>query len=289
VDEDLFVVVGGVKAAGIGMGVTEVLSQKGKLVITGVTQSEVDEGVAYLTSKNIEAVSLVCDILNNDDVGRLIETATALGRIKGLVVVAGLTPACSDWKLIMNVNLLGVVALVKTFEEVMNPGSAIVLFGSNAPYQLKRDMLDQCTEILYAADSDPDFMEKITPIVLVAGDAMASNLAYPISKRGIHLMTRKYAVALGEKGIRVNSVSPGLADTLRNQELLERDAKSETKNMWKMVNEFTPSRRMGSVTEMGNVVAFLLSDEASFVSGIDILIDGACTANMRVQKRVEQF
>ncbi|GHU66043.1 short-chain dehydrogenase/reductas [Clostridia bacterium] len=282
--DDVFVVVGGSKAGGIGMGVTEVLSGYGKLVITGVTQAEVDEGNEYLKTKSIEAVSLVCDVLVREDVDKLIETAQGAGKIKGVAVITGLTPACPDWKLIMSVNLLSIIELVKAFGEVMESGSSFVLFGSNSPYQLKRDMLDQTNDLLYGADSDPDFIEKISPFVLSSGAEMASNFAYPISKRGVQLMARKYAVILGEKGIRVNSVSPGTADTLRNQELLP-----IVKSLYRMVNELTPSKRMGSVIEMGNVVAFLLSDQASFVSGIDILIDGALAANMRLQKLVEQF
>jgi NAD(P)-dependent dehydrogenase (short-subunit alcohol dehydrogenase family) len=287
--EDVFVIVGGAKVDGIGMGVTEALAREGKLIITGANQGEVNKGAAHLKTQQIDAETLVCDVMKAEDMDNLVRAATSAGKIKGVAVITGLMPIVGDWKMLMNVNLLGVIVLVKMFSKVMEAGSSFVLFASNSPYQITRNLLDQSTNLLYEADSDPDFMEKIAPILCQYGEASACNLAYPISKRGVHLMARKYAVLLGARGIRVISVSPGLADTARARELLERDVKTETKNMWKQVNVYTPSKRMGTTREMGNVVRFLFSDDASFISGSDILIDGASTAGMRVSKAVEQF
>ncbi|MGI9952700.1 SDR family oxidoreductase [Moorellaceae bacterium AZ2] len=284
---NIYVVVGGAKVGGIGIAVTELLSQSGKVIMTGFNQAEVDEGVRYLKTKNIEVVAQVCDVLKADDIDHLVKTAVSTGKIKGVVVVTGLTPTCGNWKLLIEVSLLGVIELLKAFGAVMESGSSFVLFGSSSPYMLKRDILDKVEGLLYEADNDPDFMKKITPFALQAGEQMACSLAYPIAKRGIHLMARKYAVLLGEKGIRVNSISPGLADTVRNQEELKRDSETETKRMWHMVNTFTPFKRMGTCQEMANVVEFLLSDKASFVSGVDILVDGGCLANMRLKKLID--
>jgi NAD(P)-dependent dehydrogenase (short-subunit alcohol dehydrogenase family) len=283
-NKELYVVVGGSKVGGIGMGVTEVLGAEGSLIVTGATREEVMGGNAHLESKGIDAVSMVVDVLNPSDVEALVAKAKSFGNVKGVVIITGLTPACGDWKLIMRVNLLGVTALMKAFADVMEPNSSFVLFSSSSPYQLKRETLDAVDGLLYESDTCPEFMEKIAPTILSEGEEMAVNLSYPISKRGVQLIVRKYAVLLGGKGIRVNSVAPGLADTLRNQELI-----NMSQNMREMVEEMTPSKRMGSLVEMGNVVAFLLSDKASFVSGIDVLIDGACLANMHMRKRVEQF
>jgi NAD(P)-dependent dehydrogenase (short-subunit alcohol dehydrogenase family) len=286
---DIYVVVGGAKVGGIGIAVSEQLAQNGKVVMTGATQKEVDDGIAYMKSKNIDTIALVCDILKEDDINQLVKITTSTGKIKGLVAVAGLTPTCGDWRLIVGVSLLGVNSLVKAFAPVMQRGSSIVLIGSSSPYMLRKEMLDHIDDILYASDTDPDFMRKITPFIMSAGEQMACNLAYPIAKRGIHLMTRKFAVQLGEeKGIRVNCISPGIADTLASRAEYEASMKTEAKRMANMVNVYTPLKRMGNVREMATVIEFLLSDKASFVSGIDVTIDGGNVAYMRLNKLVDQ-
>lgn len=287
-NNDIYVVVGGAKVGSIGIAVSEQLSQSGKVIMTGVNQKEVDDGIAYMQSRNINTIALVCDVLKEEDINRLVEASASAGKIKGLVAVTGMTPVCGNWKLIVDVSLLGVNSLVKAFAPVMQAGSSIVLFGSSAPYMLKREMLDQMDDVLYASDTDPDFMEKITSFIMSAGEQMACNLAYPIAKRGVHLMTRKFAVQFGEeKGIRVNCISPGIADTAGSRAEYEASMKTEAKRMANMVNVYTPLKRMGDVTEMATVIEFLLSDKASFVSGIDVTIDGGNIAYMRMNKLVD--
>jgi NAD(P)-dependent dehydrogenase (short-subunit alcohol dehydrogenase family) len=286
---DIYVVVGGAKVGGIGIAVSEQLAQGGKVIMTGASRKEVDDGIAYMQARNIDAVALVCDVLEEDDLKQLVKTSTSAGRVKGLVAVTGLTPTCGDWRLIVDVGLLGVNRLVQAFAPVMQAGSSIVLFGSSSPYMLKKEMLDHIDGLLYSSDTDPDFMEKITPFILSAGEQMACNLAYPIAKRGIQLMTRKFAVQLGEeKGVRVNCISPGIADTLASRVEYEASMKTEAKKMVNMVNVYTPLKRMGDVKEMATVIEFLLSDKASFVSGIDLTVDGGNIAYMRMHNLVEQ-
>lgn len=286
---DIYVVVGGAKVGGIGIAVSEQLAQSGKVVMTGANPEEVDAGSAYMKTKNIDTIALVCDVLNEEDITQLVQTSAAAGTIKGLVAVTGLTPTCGNWRLIVDVGLLGVNRLVQAFASAMQAGSAIVLFGSSSPYMLKKEMLDRIDDLLYASDTDPDFMEKITPFIMSAGEQMACNLAYPIAKRGIHLMTRKFAVQLGEaNGIRVNCISPGIADTLGSRAEYEASLKTEAKRMANMVNVYTPFKRMGDAKEMATVIEFLLSAKASFVSGIDVTVDGGNIAYMRLNKLVEQ-
>ncbi len=287
-DNNVVVIAGGAKVGGIGIAVSELLSQRYKVVMTGANQKEVDDGIAYMNEKNIDVIAQVCDVLRKEDIHNLVKTAVAAGTITGLVAVTGMTPACGRWKLIMDVSLVGVNSLVQAFATVMEAGSSMVLFGSSSPYMIKREMLEKIDDILYATDTDPDVVEKLKPIILSMGEEMACNLAYPISKRGIHLMTRKYAVQFGEENkIRVNCISPGIADTEGSRAELERSIKTGGR-MDDMVNTYTPLKRMGTPMEMANVIEFLLSDKASFLSGIDVTIDGGQIAYQRLHKMAEQ-
>jgi NAD(P)-dependent dehydrogenase (short-subunit alcohol dehydrogenase family) len=97
-------------------------------------------------------------------------------------------------------------------------------------------------------------------------------LAYAWSKKGVQLEAAKAAVIWGPRGGRVVSLSPGLIDTPMGR--LEFANQPTMKSMV----ENTPLGRQGRADELAAVAAFLLSDDASYVSGVDLLVDGALGA-----------
>jgi len=101
--------------------------------------------------------------------------------------------------------------------------------------------------------------------------------AYTWAKLGVHRFVRREAVRLGPAGARVCSVSPGIIDTPQGQQ----EAASHP-SMGQLVQQ-TPLGRAGQPDEVAVVVGFLLSDDASFLNGTDILIDGGVCAAVRTQ------
>lgn len=94
-------------------------------------------------------------------------------------------------------------------------------------------------------------------------------LSYHVAKAGISQMVRYYAATLGPKGIRVNAVSP--ATILKDE---NKDFYLRNKKLINLYKKITPVGRMGTSKDIANVVAFLCSRNASFITGQDIVVDG---------------
>jgi glucose 1-dehydrogenase len=96
-------------------------------------------------------------------------------------------------------------------------------------------------------------------------------LPYATSKAGIEMMTKTMALELAQDNIRVNAVAPGAIETDMNQEL--KDDESELAKVLKRI----PLRRIGAPEEVANMVEFLASDRASYVTGSTFFVDGGMT------------
>jgi NAD(P)-dependent dehydrogenase (short-subunit alcohol dehydrogenase family) len=99
-------------------------------------------------------------------------------------------------------------------------------------------------------------------------------LAYAWAKRGVIAVAARAAVVWGRRGGRVNSLAPGLIDTPMGRQ------EAEQQPVMKLMLEKTPLERLGQPAEVAAVVAFLLSESASFISGIDLLVDGGMLQGM---------
>jgi NAD(P)-dependent dehydrogenase (short-subunit alcohol dehydrogenase family) len=109
-----------------------------------------------------------------------------------------------------------------------------------------------------------------------SGSSYLSHPEYDMSKAGIEGLTRSIAVAYGREGIRCNAVAPGAIETEMYREGVERAGGS-------LAEANTPLGRVGRTDEIAAVVAFLLGDEASFITGQTIRVDGGWSVALAAQ------
>jgi len=218
---------------------------------------------ADLEAPDIEGtVGVACDVSDPDAVQALATRTSELGPFRALAHAAGISPTMADARRVFDVDLVGTQLMLDAFEPLVVPGSAAVCFASSAAYQV-RDYVDADQEALLSDPLAADFLDRATNAV-----ADDSGFAYALAKVGVIRAAGRAAVRWGPKGGRVNSVSPGLIDTpMGRQELAQQPVMRE-------MLDGTPVGRMGEAAEVAAVVAHLLADDASFVSGIDVLVDG---------------
>ena len=101
--------------------------------------------------------------------------------------------------------------------------------------------------------------------------------AYSVAKRANQLRVQAASIAWGERGARINSVSPGVIATPIGQQELDGPSGAQMKAMI----DASGTKRVGTSGDIAAAVAFLLSGEASFITGTDLLVDGGMTAALR--------
>ncbi|KPI06662.1 short-chain dehydrogenase/reductase SDR [Actinobacteria bacterium OK074] len=213
------------------------------------------------------------DVTDREGLARLAARVAELGTLRAVAHAAGISPTMADWRRIFEVDLVGTALLAEALRPLATEGTAHVYFASMSPLLVR---IDPTPEIAAILDDplQPDFLERIRDAV---GPEAIENtaLAYPWAKHGVLRFASKEAVRLGPVGARVCSLSPGIIDTPQGQQEAAKYAV-----MQELINA-TPLGRTGRSEEVAAVVAFMLSDEASFLNGIDILVDGGVYAAVR--------
>lgn len=215
---------------------------------------------------------VVLDVTDGDGLARLAARVAELGTLRAVAHAAGISPTMADWRRIFTVDLVGTAMLAEALRPLVTAGTAMVCFASMAPV-LGITEAGAAADAALDAPLDDHLLDRIHDAL--GATVEDSGVAYAWAKRGVQRFVQQEAVRVGPAGARVCSVSPGIVDTPQGRQ------EAESHPFMDVLVQHTPLGRVGRPEELAAVVAFLLSDEASFLTGVDILVDGGVCAALR--------
>ena len=295
-DWPLAVVVG---AGGMGIAITRRLGQSHRLLLVSRSQATLDNQAAALHTEGHDVITCACDVTDARGIARVADVVANNGPMRTLAHVIGISPSMGDFRAVMAVNLVGPAMMADALLPFAKTGTAAIFVSSLAaymqqegrdsqildytfypamriaetnPYAVPRDVTDNAFWPLLDAPLEDGFLDSLEAKL---GGELTSHLAYRLSKAGLNRMCVRLAPIWGRQGARIMSMSPGMIATpMGTLEYKHQPMKYEYLRR-------TPLSREGTMLEMADVVEFLASDRASFITGIDLLVDGGLTAAFR--------
>jgi NAD(P)-dependent dehydrogenase (short-subunit alcohol dehydrogenase family) len=223
-----------------------------------------------LSGRGAQTEAVALDITDAEGLARLADRVAQAGTLRAVAHAAGISPTMADWRRIFTVDIVGTAMLAEALRPLATTGTAMVCFASMAP--LMGITPNEAADAALDEPLAPDLLDRIHDAL---GPSIEdTGMAYSWAKRGVHRFVRQEAVRLGAARARICSVSPGLIDTPQGRQ------EAQVHPIMQQMVDMTPLGRMGDAEEVAAVVNFLLSDEASFLNGIDVLIDGGVVAAM---------
>ena len=265
--KNVVVVIG---AGSIGQAIARRVSAGKRVLLADLRQPNVDAAAKVMSDAGFEAGTAIVDVSSRKSVHELVETATRLGAVTGVIHAAGVSPSQASPATIFKVDLYGTALVLEEFGNVIAPGGAAVVIASQSGHRLPALTAEQ-DKALATTPAD----ELLGVPVLQLHKVTDPLQAYQISKRGNSLRVMAEAVRWGKRGARVNTISPGIIMTpLANDELTGPRGEG-----YRRMISLSPAGRAGTPDEVGNFGALLMGPDGAFITGSDFLMDGGVTAS----------
>ena len=242
----------------------------GKHVLLADKQQENARAAAEVLSNTGYDVSVATvDVSSREGVHALVETATGLGQVVGLVHAAGVSPSQASVATILKVDLYGTALVLEEFGNVIERGSSGVVIASQSGHRLPALSVEQNKALATTS------VEELLSLPFLQPDQVTDTLhAYQISKRGNSLRVMAEAVRWGKRGARINTISPGIIMTpLAKDELTGPRGEG-----YRRMIAISAAGRAGTPDEVAGVAALLMGPDGGFITGSDFLMDGGVTA-----------
>ncbi|KAA9034431.1 SDR family oxidoreductase [Ginsengibacter hankyongi] len=264
--KNVIVVIG---AGSIGQAIARRVSAGKHVLLADIRQENADAAAQTLSDAGFEVTTTTVDVSSGNSVHALVEKATSLGEVFGVIHAAGVSPSQASPETILKVDLYGTALVLEEFGNVIAQGGSCVVIASQSGHRLPPLSIEQNKAL---ATTPVEELLKLS--FLQPGQVKDSLHAYQLSKRGNSLRVMAEAVRWGKRGARVNTISPGIIITpLANDEL-----KGPRGEGYRRMIDVSAAKRAGTPDEVGTVGALLMGNDGAFITGSDFLMDGGVTA-----------
>lgn len=257
-------------AGQIGMAIARRIGT-GKKIVVGDKKLENAESTAKIMNEaGFDVVPVQMDLSNKTSILDFIKTGQTYGEVAMLINAAGVSPSQASVETILKVDLYGTAALLEEVGKIIKEGGVGVTISSQSGHRMPQltaaeDELLACTPV-----------EELLSLEILQPENIKDTLhAYQMAKRCNEKRVMYEAVKWGERGARINSISPGIIVTPLAIDEFNGVRGEFYKNMFAKC----PAGRPGTADEVANVAELLMSEKGAFITGTDFLCDGGATAS----------
>jgi len=256
-------------AGSIGQAIARRVSAGKHIVLADLRQENADAAAKTLSEAGFSVSTTKVDVSSRTSVQELVKTTTSVGEVFGVIHAAGVSPSQTTPEIILKVDLYGTALVLEEFGNVIARGGSGIVIASQSGHRLPPLSTEQ-NALLATTPA-----EELLALPMLQSDQVKDSLhAYQISKRGNSLRVMAEAVRWGERGARINTISPGIIMTP-----LAKDELSGPRGAgYRRMLDISAAGRAGTPDEVGVVGALLMGSDGAFITGSDFLMDGGVTA-----------
>jgi NAD(P)-dependent dehydrogenase (short-subunit alcohol dehydrogenase family) len=257
-------------AGSIGQAIARRISAGRHVLLADLRQENAHRAAGVLRDAGFSVSTAIVDVSRRASVHALVQSAVALGEVTGVIHAAGVSPTQASPATILAVDLYGTALVLEEFGNVICRGGSGIVIASQSGHRLGALTVAQDNALATTPTDDLLALPMLQP-----DQVKDSLLAYQLAKRGNSLRVKAEAVRWGQRGARVNTISPGIIITpLANEEL-----SGPRGDGYRRMIALCPAGRAGTPDEVGTVGALLMGPEGAFITGSDFLMDGGVTAS----------
>lgn len=257
-------------AGQIGLAIVRRIASGKKIIIGDKNIVNAQAAAEVLNNTGFDAVAMEADLSSRESILSLISEAHEYGNIRHLVNSAGVSPSQALIETILKVDLYGTAVLLEEVGKVIAQGGAGVTISSQSGHRMPA-LTPEEDRLLATTPT-----EELLSLEMLRPENIRDTLhAYQMAKRCNVKRVMSEAVKWGERGARINSISPGIIVTPLAIDEFNGSRGDFYKNMFAKC----PAGRPGTADEVAHVAELLLDDKAAFITGSDFLIDGGATAS----------
>lgn len=257
-------------AGQIGMAIARRMGYDKKIIIGDKNFENAKKISEVMNNAGFDVEAIEMDISSRKSILNLISEAQKYGEIAMLVNAAGVSPSQAPIETILKVDLYGTAVLLEEVGKVIKKGGVGVTISSQSGHRMPA-LSAEVDEQLAITPTE----ELLTLDVLKENNIKDTLHAYQMAKRCNVKRVMSEAVKWGERGARINSISPGIIVTPLAIDEFNGPRGDFYKNMFAKC----PAGRPGTADEVANMAELLMSPQGAFITGSDFLIDGGATAS----------